>query len=216
MIDACQSVPHGATDVTALDVDFAVFSGHKMCGPTGIGVLWARRSLLEAMPPFLGGGSMITDVRLDGFDVAPVPNKFEAGTPPIAEAVGLGAAVDFLNSIGADAIHQHEQVLTRYAIERLTETLGDDITLHGPNATDLADQKGGVLSFTLHDVHPHDISQVLDQNGVCIRAGHHCAKPLMRRLGEPATARASFYVYSGRDDVDQLVEGLVQAQKLFG
>jgi len=216
MIDACQSVPHGVTNVTQLGVDFAVFSGHKMCGPTGIGVLWARRELLDAMPPFLGGGSMISDVRLDGFDTAPVPNKFEAGTPPIAEAVGLGAAVDYLSEIGPIAIHNHEQSLTRFAINRLQDTFGDTITIHGPNDIALADQKGGVLSFTLGDIHPHDLSQVLDDNGVCVRAGHHCAKPLMRKLGVTATARASFYLYSGRDDVEQLVDGLIQANKLFG
>ena len=193
------------------------FSGHKMLGPTGIGVLWARRELLEAMPPFLGGGEMITDVRLDGFTPTELPWKFEAGTPPIAEAVGLGAAIDYLNGVGMDAVRAHERSLTTYAIASLKERFGDRFRVHGPADPD---ERSGVLSFEFatskgDNVHPHDIAQVLDSEGVCVRAGHHCAKPLMRVLGVTATARASFYVYNDEDDVDALGDALTAVEKMF-
>jgi cysteine desulfurase/selenocysteine lyase len=188
-----------------------------MLGPTGIGVLWARRELLEAMPPFLGGGEMITDVRLDGFTPTELPWKFEAGTPPIAEAVGLGAAIDYLNGVGMDAVRAHERSLTTYALSTLTERFGDRFRVHGPAAPD---ERSGVLSFEFDtskgdNVHPHDIAQVLDSEGVCVRAGHHCAKPLMRVLGVTATARASFYVYNDEDDVDALGDALTAVEKMF-
>ena len=189
------------------------FTGHKMLGPTGIGALWARKELLEAMPPFLTGGEMIRDVRLDGFTTNDVPWKFEAGTPPIAEAVGLGVAVDYLQGLGMPAIRAHEAALTRYAIQALTERYGDDITIHGPR---LPEPRAGIVSFTYKDIHAHDISQVLDEAGVCVRAGHHCAKPLMRRLGVTATARASFSVYNDEADADALVDAIGQADTLFG
>jgi cysteine desulfurase / selenocysteine lyase len=211
--DGAQYVPHLTTDVAQLGCDFLGFTGHKMLGPTGIGCLWARRELLEAMPPFLGGGEMISDVRLDGFSTNEVPWKFEAGTPPIAEAVGLGAAVDYLTALGLDAVRAHEKELTAYAMNALTTRYGADLTIFGPKDIE---QRGGVLSLAYRDIHPHDLSQVLDQHGVCVRAGHHCAKPLMRRLGVAATLRASFYVYNDQADVDALVEALADAASLFG
>ena len=213
IVDACQYVPHNATDVQEWGADFAAFSSHKMCGPSGIGALWGRAELLDATPPFLGGGNMISDVRLDGFTPAAVPAKFEAGTPPITEAIGFGAAVDFMESLGMDAVRAHEIELTRYAIETLTERFGDDIRIHGPRDLSV---RGGVLSFAFRDLHPHDVSQVLDQHNVCIRAGHHCAKPLMRLLGVAATARASFYVYNDHDDADALADALEGASDIFG
>jgi cysteine desulfurase/selenocysteine lyase len=212
LVDAAQSVPHAVTDVAAMGCDFLAFSAHKMCGPTGIGVLWGRESLLEAMPAFLGGGEMIRDVRLDGWTPNEIPWKFEAGTPPIAEAVGLSAAIDYLSELGMDAVREHEVALTTYALATLTERHGADLAIFGP--PDAAD-RGGVISFTYRDVHPHDLSQVLDSAGVCIRAGHHCARPLMRRLGVTATSRASFYVYNDEADVDALSEGLVAAAGIF-
>jgi cysteine desulfurase/selenocysteine lyase len=212
LVDGAQSVPHMPTRVEELGCDFLVFSGHKMCGPTGIGVLWGREELLESMPAFLGGGEMILDVRLDGWLPNGLPLKFEAGTPPIAEAVGLGAAVAFLDELGMDAVREHEMTLTSYALSTLGERLGDDLHVFGP--AEPAD-RGGVMSFTYNGIHPHDISQVLDQSGVCVRAGHHCAKPLMRRLGVGATARASFYVYNDEADVDRLGDALVAASDLF-
>ena len=213
MVDACQFVPHNLTDVHALGADLLVFSSHKMCGPTGIGVLWGRESILEAMPPFLGGGNMITDVSFDGFTAAGLPDKFEAGTPPIIEAVGLGAAIDYVTSLGMSAIRQHEMTLTRYALDTLNERFGDDITIHGP---DNVEQRGAVLSFAFRDVHPHDVSQILDESNVCIRAGHHCAKPLMRAIGAGATARASFYLYNDEADVDALADALSGVSDVFG
>ena len=213
IVDACQYVPHNVTDVQAWGADFAAFSSHKMCGPTGIGALWGRAELLDQTPPFLGGGNMIADVRLDGFTPAPVPAKFEAGTPPIVEAVGFGAAVDWMSSLGMAAVRAHEVELTEYALTTLRDRFGDDITIHGP--TDVS-KRGGVLSFAFRDLHPHDVSQVLDQRNVCIRAGHHCAKPLMRLLGAAATARASFYVYNDRQDVDALADALDGASDIFG
>jgi len=213
MVDAAQSVPHLPTDVTGLGCDLLAFTGHKVVGPTGIGVLWGRDDLLEAMPAFLGGGEMIRDVRKDGWTPNEIPWKFEAGTPPIAEAVGLGAAIDYLTGVGMDRIRAHEVELTRYALDTLTARLGDTITIHGPADTDV---RGGVLSFALDGVHPHDISQVLDEHGVCVRAGHHCAKPLMRELGVGATARASLYLYNDRSDVDALADALAATVEFFG
>ena len=211
-LDACQYVPHLATDLAALDVDFAAFSGHKMLGPTGIGVLWGREELLDAMPTWLGGGGMILDVRLDGFIPAALPAKFEAGTPPIAEIIGLGAAVDYLDALGMDAVREHEVSITAYALRSLTERFGDALTIHGPAEPAM---RGGVLSLAMEGIHPHDLSQVLDEHAVCVRPGHHCAKPLMRVLGVGATARASFYVYNDTDDVDALADALADAQHFF-
>jgi cysteine desulfurase/selenocysteine lyase len=211
-LDACQYVPHLATDVTDLGVDFAAFSGHKMLGPTGVGVLWGREALLDAMPPFLGGGGMILNVTLDGFVAADLPAKFEAGTPPIAEIVGLHAAVDYLDGLGMDAVREHEVSLTAYALRTLHDRFGDQLTIHAPSEPA---ERGGVLSMALDGVHPHDLSQVLDQHAVCVRPGHHCAKPLMRVLGVGATARASFYVYNDTSDVDALADALDEAASFF-
>jgi cysteine desulfurase/selenocysteine lyase len=212
LVDASQYAPHVATDVQAWDADFVAITAHKMLGPSGIGALWARRELLEAMPPFLGGGEMIRDVRLDGFTTNDVPWKFEAGTMPIVEAIGFGAAVDYLNALGMDAVRAHEVSLTHYALDALTGRFGDDFHIYGP--LDVT-QRGGAVSFLFDDIHAHDISQVLDEDAVCVRAGHHCAKPLMRQLGVPATTRASFYVYNDEADVDALVDALVKAKKFF-
>lgn len=212
LVDGAQTAPHLNTDVQALGCDFFGFTAHKMLGPTGIGVLWAPEELLEAMPAFLGGGEMIRDVRLDGWTPNEVPWKFEAGTPPIAEAVGLAAAVDELQTIGLDNVRAHEIELTAYALDTLADRLGGDLTIYGP--TDLS-RRGGLISFTLRDVHAHDVSQVLDDNRVCVRAGHHCAKPLMRRLGVSATARASLYLYNDREDVDALADALVATRDFF-
>ena len=213
IVDGCQYVPHNVTDVQAWDADFLAFSSHKLCGPSGIGLLWGRESLLDAMPPFLGGGNMIADVRLDGFTTAPLPAKFEAGTPPIIEAVGLGAAIDFLTDLGMADIRRHEMEVSAYALRTLTERFGDDITIHGP--TDV-EHRGATFSFAFRGIHPHDLSQVLDQRNVCVRAGHHCAKPLMRLLGCAATARASFYLYNDEAEVDVLADALDSATDIFG
>jgi cysteine desulfurase / selenocysteine lyase len=212
LVDGSQYVPHLPTDVADLGCDFFAFTGHKMLGPTGIGVLWGREELLDAMPPFLGGGNMIAQVTTEGFTCAELPAKFEAGTPPIAEAIGLGAAVDYLACLGMDAVRAHEVSLTSYALRALAERFGDELTVHGPCEPA---ERGGVLSFAIDDVHPHDMSQVLDEHGVCIRAGHHCAKPLMKVLGVPATSRASLYVYNDEADVDALVEGIDDARAMF-
>jgi len=212
-LDACQYVPHLPCDVAELGADFLAFSAHKMCGPTGVGVLWGREALLDAMPPFLGGGGMIRDVTLDGFKPAELPWKFEAGTPPIAEIIGLGAAVDYLVGIGMPAIRQHEIALVAYALRTLDARFGDGITIYGPSEPS---ERGAVFSFGLGDLHPHDISQVLDEHGVCVRAGHHCAKPLMRKLGIGATARASLYLYNDESDVDALADALAAAADFFG
>lgn len=212
MVDASQYTPHLPTDVAEMGADFVAFTGHKMCGPTGIGVLWAKSELLEAMPPFLGGGEMILNVTKEGFSTAAVPWKFEAGTPPIAEAVGLGAAVDYLVGLGMDQVREHEVALTGYALRTLTQRYGDEITIHGP--TEPA-ERGGVLSFEYKGIHPHDVAQVLDRSGVCVRAGHHCAKPLMRVLGCTATSRASMYVYNDESDVDALADALSDADAFF-
>lgn len=211
-VDACQSAPHTITRVVDLGADFLAFSGHKLCGPTGVGVLWARTELLESMPPFLGGGGMILDVRTDGFTPAAVPHKFEAGTPPIAEIVGLAAAIDYLEDIGLDRIAAHEHMLTEYALETLPARFGDDLTIFGPAN---AEHRGGIVSFAFADIHPHDLSQVLDTHGVCVRPGHHCAKPLMRVLGVGATARASWYLYNDTDDIDALADALADARSFF-
>ena len=210
--DACQFVPNRPCDVQQLGVDLLAFSGHKMCGPTGIGVLWGKQELLEAMPPFLGGGEMILDVSTDGFITNKLPWKFEAGTPPIAEIVGLGAAVDYLADIGMEAIANYEEDLVAYAQSTLKEKLGDDIEIHGPTSSD---NRGGAISFAYRDIHPHDMSQILDQYGVCVRAGHHCAKPLMKHLGVQATARASLYFYNTPQDIDALADALAEASKIF-
>lgn len=211
VVDAAQAVPHMPVDVKAMDADFLAFSGHKMLGPTGIGVLYGKRDLLEAMEPAEGGGEMISDVQLESSTWAAVPHKFEAGTPPIAEAVGLGAAIEYLQAIGMEAVREHEIEITRYALDKLDAI--EDLTVYGP--PDLAN-RGGAVSFTLADIHPHDLATILDQRGVAIRAGHHCARPLARSLGAPATARASFYVYNVLSDVDALVEGLNEAREIFG
>ena len=211
--DGAQIVPHRPVDVGELGLDFFGYTGHKMLGPTGIGVLYARRELLEEMPPFLGGGEMISDVRLDGFTPNEVPWKFEAGTPPIAEAIGLGAAIDYLNAIGLDKIAAHEAALTAYAIGQLEEH-HPEITIYGP-PPDPA-RRSGVISFAFGEIHPHDVAQVLDQHGVCVRAGHHCAKPLMRKLKVTATTRASLYLYNDEQDVDALVQALSEVREMFG
>ena len=213
IVDACQYVPHNPTDVQAWGADFVTFSSHKMVGPTGIGVVWGREELLDAMPPFLGGGNMISDVRLDGFTCAELPAKFEAGTPPIVEAIGLGVAVDYLSNIGMANVRNHERALTEYALTTLTERYGDDITIHGPRNTEV---RGGVMSFAFRGIHPHDVSQVLDEKNVCVRAGHHCAKPLMRLLGVNATSRASVYLYNDTSDIDALADALDGASDIFG
>jgi cysteine desulfurase / selenocysteine lyase len=213
IVDACQFVPHNVTDVQAWDADFVMFSGHKMVGPTGVGVLWGREELLEAMPPFLGGGNMIADVRLDGFTTAELPSKFEAGTPAIVEVIGLGAAVDYLTNIGMANIRHHEMQLTEYALSTLNARYGDDIVIHGPRNIEI---RGAVLSFAFRDIHPHDVSQILDEKNVCVRAGHHCAKPLMKLLGANATARASFYLYNDQTDADALADALDGASDIFG
>ncbi|MFO7625100.1 MAG: cysteine desulfurase [Anaerolineales bacterium] len=210
LVDGAQSVPHFAVSVQDLDADFLAFSAHKMLGPTGIGVLYGRKSILEKMPPYMGGGDMIKRVSLRSFVPNSLPHKFEAGTPAIAEAVGLGAAVDYLSSTGMDEIAQHEHDLTAYAIERLEEVPG--VWIFGPPAQD----KGGVVSFTFEGVHPHDVSQILDSQGVAVRAGHHCAMPLHEKFNLPATARASFYLYNTQAEVDRLVEGLYQVRAIFG
>ena len=213
VVDASQHVPHVSTDVRAWGADFVAFTGHKMLGPTGVGVLWGTETILDATPPFLTGGEMILNVTKEGFTPNELPWKFEAGTPPIAEVVGLGAAVDYLTRLGMEAVREHEVGLTAYALRRLTGRFGDDITIHGPSEPS---ERGGVLSFTFRDVHPHDLTQVFDQHGVCVRAGHHCAKPLMRVLGAAATARASLYVYNDEADVDALSDAIADAAEFFG
>lgn len=210
LVDAAQSVPHLAVDVQSLDADFLAFSAHKMVGPTGIGVLYGKANLLEAMPPFLGGGDMIKEVKLRSFRPNTLPHKFEAGTPAIAEAVGFGAAVDYLTKLGMDNIAAHEHEMAEYALERLEEIPG--VKVFGPSA----DKKGGVASFTLEGVHPHDVAQILDRDGIAVRAGHHCAQPLHEKFGIPATTRASFYLYNTKEEVDLLVNGIYKVKKMFG
>ncbi len=211
MLDCSQSVPHLPVDVQALGADFIAFTGHKMLGPTGIGVLWGPYSLLAEMPPFLAGGSMIETVTMGGTTFAAPPARFEAGTPPIAEAVGLGAAVDYLNALGMEAVHQHEQDITAYALKTLADVPG--VRLFGPATPE---GRGGTLSFAVDGVHPHDVGQVLDALGVEVRVGHHCAKPTCARFGVPAMTRASFYLYTTTDEIDALARGLDQVKKVFG
>ena len=210
VLDACQSVPHFEVDVKKLDVDFIAFSGHKMLGPTGIGVLWGRQSLLEEMPPFLFGGSMIDSVTMEQATWAELPRKFEAGVPNMAQAVGLSAAVDYINQIGISNIHEHENQLTKTLLEGLAHMQG--VKVIGP--TDLT-ERGGVVSFTVDGVHPHDVGQVLDQYGIAVRTGHHCAWPLMRKLNVVGTTRASFHLYNTISDVEKLLEGIAQVQSYF-
>jgi len=212
LVDGAQYVPHLPTDVRELGCDFFGFTGHKMLGPTGIGVLWAREELLDAMPAFLGGGEMIRDVRLDGWTPNDIPWKFEAGTPPIVEVIGLGAAIDYLEEVGMSAVREHEIELSGYALRTLADRFGDELLVQGPSDPTA---RGGVFSFSYRDVHPHDLSQVLDERGVCVRAGHHCAKPLMRRLGVGATARASIYLYNDHSDIDALADALEAAGEFF-
>ena len=209
LIDGAQSVPHFDVDVQELDCDFLAFSGHKMCGPTGIGILYGKSDLLEEMPPFLGGGSMIRSVQRESSTYADVPAKFEAGTPAIAEAIGLAAAVDYLNQVGLEAIFVHEQELLEYAHQKLAEIEG--ITIYGPKPR----QKTGAITFNLEGIHPHDIAGVLDTVGVAVRAGHHCAQPLMQKFGVIATVRASFYLYNKLEEIDILHEGLLKAQRIL-
>lgn len=209
LVDGAQSVPHLPVDVQDLDADFLVFSAHKMCGPTGIGVLYGRKDMLEGMPPFLGGGDMIKRVQLRSFTSNELPYKFEAGTPAIAEAVGFGAAIDYLGEIGMENIAQHEHLIVDYAMERLEEIPG--VKIYGPNAG----KKGAVISFVMDGIHPHDISQVLDSHGIAIRAGHHCAMPLHERFNIPASARASFYLYNTFDEVDRLAEAIYDVNRVF-
>lgn len=211
LVDGAQSVPHLGAKVDELRCDFLAFSGHKMLGPTGIGALWAHRPILEAMPPFLGGGEMISQVFLDRATFNELPWKFEAGTPNIADAIAWGVAIEYLESVGMPAVREHEVELTEYAIERLSEE--PDVQLYGPRD---ARRKGGVAAFNLGDVHAHDVGTVLDVEGICIRAGHHCCQPMMRKLDVPATARASFYIYNTYDDIDRLIAGLQAVRKVFG
>jgi cysteine desulfurase / selenocysteine lyase len=208
VIDGAQSVPHLPVDVKDLDADFLAFSAHKMCGPTGIGALYGKFDILNEMPPFLGGGDMIRKVTFEGFTTNDVPAKFEAGTPAIAEAIGFGAAVDYLNAIGMDEIARHEQEIARYGLERLEASGG--IRVIGPRKN-----RGGVLSFVMEGIHPHDVAQILDSDGIAVRAGHHCAQPLHIKLGLPATTRASFYLYNSKDDVDRLIKGLDKVKQMF-
>jgi cysteine desulfurase/selenocysteine lyase len=209
LIDGAQGAPHLGIDVQAVGPDFYAFSGHKMLGPTGAGILYGRRELLEAMDPFLGGGDMIRTVRVEGTTYADVPTKFEAGTMPIAQMIGLGAAVDYLDELGMDAVAAHEREITEYAFEALSDIPG--VTVYGPPP----EGRAGVISFNVDGIHPHDLATIVDRRQVCIRAGHHCAQPLMTRLDVAATARASFYVYTKRDEVDVLVEAIDDAKRIF-
>ncbi len=210
VLDACQSVPHFAVDVKKLDIDFLAFSGHKAVGPTGVGIFWAKAELLNEMEPFLTGGSMIESVTMTDATWAPAPRKFEAGVPNMAQAVGLGAAVDYLSAIGMQSIESHERTISEYLIPRLIELPG--LTLIGPATSE---DRGAVFSFAIDGIHPHDLGQVLDQSGIAVRTGHHCAWPLMRKLGVVGTTRASFYLYNDLADADALLDGIVQAQKYF-
>jgi cysteine desulfurase / selenocysteine lyase len=209
LIDGAQSVPHFPVDVRDLDADFLAFSAHKMCGPTGIGALYAREALLETMPPFMGGGDMIRKVFLRSFTPNDIPHKFEAGTPAVAEAVGFGAAVDYLSKIGMQAIAAHESELTAYALEQFKSIQG--VKVFGPSA----DKKGGVIAFITDGIHPHDVAQILDRDGIAVRAGHHCAMPLHEKFGLPATTRASFYLYTLKDEIDLLVKGIDNVKRIF-
>jgi cysteine desulfurase/selenocysteine lyase len=209
LIDAAQSVPHQKVDVQELDCDFLAFSGHKMLGPTGVGVLYGKPEILEEMPPFMGGGEMIRTVSLNESTWNDIPWKFEAGTPNIAQAIGLGSAIDYINEIGLDKIHEHEQDILTYALEKMQKI--PEVNIYGS-----ADERGAVISFNLKNIHPHDLSQLLDNDGIAIRAGHHCAQPIMKKLGVSATGRASFYLYNSKEDVDRLCESLVKTVKFMG
>ena len=209
LIDGAQAVPHLPVNVLDIGADFYAFSAHKMCGPTGIGVLYGREDLLEEMPPFLGGGDMIKRVQLESFTTNDLPYKFEAGTPPIAEGIGLGAAIDFLTSIGMQAVHQHEKLLIGRMLDRLNEVPG--VKVYGPSVN----HKGGVASFSFEGIHPHDVAQILDSQGIAVRAGHHCAMPIHEKIGLPATTRASFYLYNTVEEVDSLIEGLYKVKEIF-
>ena len=211
VLDACQSVPHMKIDVAELGVDFLVFSGHKAVGPTGIGVFWGRAELLAELPPFLTGGSMIETVTMTGATWAPAPRKFEAGVPNMAQAAGLGAALTYLSAIGMDEIHNHERALTQYLLEAMASI--DALTIVGPTTNE---NRGGSISFTFGDIHPHDLGQFLDSQGIAVRTGHHCAWPLNRKMGVPATTRASLYLYNTTEDCDALIAGILDAQKYFG
>jgi cysteine desulfurase/selenocysteine lyase len=211
VLDACQSVPHMAVDVKKLDIDFLMFSGHKTVGPTGVGIFWGRAELLNELPPFLTGGSMIETVTMTSATWAPAPRKFEAGVPNMAQAVGLGVALEYLTTVGMDEIHNHEVELTRYGIEKMNEI--KDLRIIGPRDLDM---RGGTLSFTVGEIHPHDLGQYLDSQGIAVRTGHHCAWPLTRKLGVPATTRASLYLYNSKSDIDALIDGILGAQKYFG
>jgi cysteine desulfurase/selenocysteine lyase len=211
ILDACQSVPHMSVDVKDLDIDFLAFSGHKAVGPTGVGIFWGKGSLLAELPPFLTGGSMIETVTMTGATWAPAPRKFEAGVPNMAQAAGLAAALKYLSNIGVSRIHEHELALTRYLLEKFSEI--KDLRIIGPANTE---SRGGSLSFTFGDIHPHDLGQFLDSQGIAVRTGHHCAWPLNRKMGVPATTRASLYLYNTIDDCDALVAGILDAQKYFG
>lgn len=210
LVDGAQSVPHFRVDVVDLEADFLAFSGHKMCGPTGIGILYGKESLLKAMPPFLGGGDMIRKVQLRSFLPNDLPHKFEAGTPAIAEAIGLGAAVEYLSTIGMERVAAHESELIAYTLERLQEVSG--LQVIGPSA----EKRGGVAAFTLKGIHPHDVAQILDSVGLAVRAGHHCAMPLHEKFGLPATTRASLYLYNTKEEIDLLVQGLEKVKRMFG
>ena len=210
VLDACQSVPHYKVDVKALNVDFIAFSGHKMLGPTGVGILWGKKNLLDEMPPFLTGGSMIETVTMERATYLDAPKRFEAGVPNMAQAIGLGAAVDYLNAIGLDEIHAHEVELTRRALDGLQSIKG--LSVIGPKDLEM---RGGVVSFAVEGVHPHDLGQALDQYGIAVRTGHHCAWPLMRRFKTVATTRASFYLYNDFDEIEALIDGVERARKYF-
>jgi cysteine desulfurase/selenocysteine lyase len=210
VLDACQSVPHMSVDVKALDIDFLAFSGHKALGPTGVGVFWGRSHLLAELPPFLTGGSMIETVTMTGATWAPAPRKFEAGVPNMAQAAGLAAALKYLSAIGLDKVHAHEVELTSYLLQKFSEI--DDLKIIGPANTE---SRGGSISFTFGEIHPHDLGQFLDSQGIAVRTGHHCAWPLNRKMGVPATTRASLYLYNTREDCDALVAGILDAQKYF-
>jgi cysteine desulfurase / selenocysteine lyase len=210
ILDACQSVPHMPVNVKELDIDFLVFSGHKTVGPTGVGVLWGRANLLNLLPPFLFGGSMIESVTMTDATWAPAPRKFEAGVPNMAQIVGLGAALNYLSNVGMENIYQHEIALTRYALEKLQEI--DQLRILGPTDTE---SRGSAISFTLGEIHPHDLGQFLDNAGIAVRTGHHCAWPLTRKMGVPATTRASLYLYNDESDIDALVAATLGAQKYF-
>jgi cysteine desulfurase / selenocysteine lyase len=210
VVDAAQAAPHKTVDVQALGCDFLALSSHKLCGPSGVGALWGRKDLLEAMSPFNLGGEMIRSVKVEGTTWNELPYKFEAGTPAIAEAVGFGAAIDYISAVGLDAIEQHEHELVAYAIERLTEV--PRVRVFGPPP----DRRAGIISFDVEGVHPHDVAQVLDWEGIAIRAGHHCTQPLMTRLGVAATSRASFYLYTVPEEIDRLIDGLLKVRSVFG